>query len=141
MSKPNNNSIKKIKGKFGGNEALAKESLGLFRAIIDGAVSHGKIKEEEETKRIEIESDLIRDLEKIRAQRDILESYLRHTFDERKTVIDNIFSRLDIALADNRDAIVIQALSSIEGIIKSNPLEGLLVTRKAFESQGGLLEI
>lgn len=119
----------------------AKESLEAFRALINGAKEYSKVREEEATKRCQIQADLKRDMEKIKGQRQFLEDYLRTTFDERRNTIDRMFERLDLALAEDKDQVAIQALASIEGIVKSSPLEPLLTTQRALENQGCVLEI
>lgn len=119
----------------------ARESLELLRSLVDAAKEHGKIREEERTRRSQIEADLKRDLAKIKLQRKILETILQNTFSERRDTVDRMFERLDRALSEDRNDVAIQALSSIEGIVKSSPLESLLSARNTLEDKESILEI
>jgi len=119
----------------------AKESLELLRSLVDAAKEHGNTREEERTRRAQIEADLKRDIAKIKVQRKILETILQNTFSERRDTVDRMFERLDRALSEDRNDVAIQALSSIEGIVKSSPLESLLAARNTLEDKESILEI
>lgn len=123
-------------------ETVPAESIEMLKTIIEGAKEYLTIKESEKTKRCELEASMRVNLERIRSQRQCLESYLEKSFGERRKTLDSLFERLDIALSSNdKNDVAIQALSSIEGIVKSSPLEDLLATRRELESQDGILEI
>jgi hypothetical protein len=112
-----------------------------FRDLINGALDYMNTSSIEKTKRQKIKADLELNMELIKAQKQVLEEYLRKTFSEREHVINEMFLRLDRALDENRDEVAIQALASIEGIVKSSPLEALLETRKTLGTPGAVLEI
>jgi len=112
-----------------------------LRSLVDAAKEHGNTREEERTRRAQIEADLKRDIAKIKVQRKILETILQNTFSERRDTVDRMFERLDRALSEDRNDVAIQALSSIEGIVKSSPLESLLAARNTLEDKESILEI
>lgn len=120
---------------------IGPRELEVFSSLINGAVGYMNAHDLEKTQRQQIKADLTRDMQRVQAERDVLENYLRKTFSERKEVIDKMFLRLDRALDEDRGDVAIQALASIEGIVKESPLEALLQTRKALETPGAVLEI
>ena len=131
----------KTKGKNVAVALPAKESFELLRSLVDGAREHGNTKELEITKRAQIEADLNRDLQRMNHQREAFEHAMTSILDERRTTIDQLFSILDQALDADKDGVAIQALSSIEGIVKSSPLEPLLQTRRVLEDPNAALEL
>lgn len=141
MEKKHDTAMVKRGPNNGSGPLPAKESLELLRSLVDAAKEHGKTREEERARRAQIEADLKRDLAKIKVQRKILETILQNTFSERRDTVDRMFERLDRALSEDRNDVAIQALSSIEGIVKSSPLESLLAARNTLEDKESILEI
>ena len=78
---------------------------------------------EENTKRVNIQAEKEVAIAKIQAQKDLLKSYLEHTFGERRQVIQETFNTLDKALESNNMDVVSQAMESIQNIVKETPLK------------------
>ncbi len=78
---------------------------------------------EENTKRVNIQAEKEVAIAKIQAQKDLLKSYLEHTFGERRQVIQETFKTLDKALESNNMDVVSQAMESIQNIVKETPLK------------------
>lgn len=95
------------------------------KMVYDAWVENVKIHEEEETKRVEIRARKEVDLERIRAQKAILENYLENTFSERKAVISGMFMALDKGIEANNNELIQQSLGAIVSIAKESPLAGI----------------
>lgn len=83
-----------------------------------------QVHEDEITKRAQIEADAKVTIAKIHAQRDLFLSYLDKTFDEREKNFEELFARLDVALANQPDAVGV-ILSSITTLALKSPFADL----------------
>ena len=76
----------------------------------------------EKTKRTLSEDRKKVDIKKIETQREFLKNYLNSTFKERRHVIDEMFTRLDIGIETDNIELMNQAVESIVSIVKTSPL-------------------
>ena len=83
-----------------------------------------QVHEDETTKRAQIAADGEVKIEEIHARRDLFLTYLDKTFDEREKNFEQLFARLDDALANNADAVVV-ILSSITTLALKSPFADL----------------
>ncbi len=97
---------------------MATVAMDLFRAFSD----YRKACEAEKTRRecIKAERDIA--VERIRSEREILSTYLRETFRERRLVLEKMLSSLDRALSENNTEVACKAMEQIEGVIRNSPL-------------------
>lgn len=111
--------------------------------VIDGFITayvyyneNKKTKETETTKRCEIKARKEVDLEIIRNQTEIIESYLENIFSDRKIMISGMFIILDKAIESNNQELIQQSLASIVAIAKESPLAGIHNLVSDFNDQG-----
>lgn len=110
-----NNAISQLK-------SPPKAAVAAFNDLKESYYSYKKIVETEKTKRVAIEKRAEVELEKIRAQREILEQYLILSFRERAHNIQNFFDALDKGIETDNIQVITHAMSSIVEIAKSSPL-------------------
>lgn len=115
--------------------------LNLAKSIVDAKKEYAIVKEQEETKRLAISTDLTKYLAKLNAQKELLEKHLSNEFKLRKETIAEIFTRLDTAIDKNSEVVAAAALSAIHSIVATNPLTGISEIKKILESDDGVLEI
>lgn len=130
-------SNKKLKKKLPTGESPlgkmnSKDTASVLSQLIQAKKDYEMCKETEYTKRMDIEADLKKHMESVQLQRDVIFEVLEKEYSMRKDNIDRMYSILDKAYDDGRDEVVIQALESIEGIIKEGPAKALLTVREAF---------
>ncbi|MBQ9274747.1 MAG: hypothetical protein IJ228_08040 [Succinivibrio sp.] len=98
---------------------LAKHaSTGLF----DAWKEWKKVHEVEKTKRESIRAQRDVAIERIRAEREVLQYYLEQTFAERRAVIAGMFEALDQGLKSDNLAIAERAMQSIVDTVRTSPL-------------------
>jgi hypothetical protein len=83
-----------------------------------------QVDEEETTKRAQIEADAKLNIAEIHARRDLFLTYLDKTFDEREKNFEELFARLDEALANDSEAVGL-ILSSISTLALKSPFADL----------------
>lgn len=100
---------------------VQKSITMLFEAWCD----YKNTQETEITKRVAIASNREVSIAKIKAQRDVVEQYLIHSFSERRQVITGMFETLDKGIANGDERIIGMAMQSIVETIKTSPLQGI----------------
>lgn len=100
---------------------VQKSITMLFEAWCD----YKNTQETEITKRVAIASNREVSIAKIKAQRDVVEQYLIHSFSERRQVITGMFETLDKGIANGDERIIGMAIQSIVETIKTSPLQGI----------------
>lgn len=120
----------------------AKTALGGLNALtaledlVDGTMDFLRIREEERTKRIEIEACASTEVTRIKAAESVLKQYFEHVFAERARTIDGLFEHLDDAMTRADGTAATAALQGIVDLAKSSPLAdmgGLTQVRKALD--------
>lgn len=100
--------------------AMAKDS---FDMLVQAYREYKEIVEMETTKRQAISAWRDTKLAALENQREILKDYLARTFEERNYVINEMFERLDVGIADNNMELVNMAMDNIVAIVKTSPLK------------------
>lgn len=69
-----------------------------------------------------IEANLDKYLTKVNQTKDFLSGHRLEQYSFRREAMDILFSVLEKALENDKDEVVMQALSTVEGILKESPL-------------------
>lgn len=93
--------------------------------MVSAYTDYFKIAEQEKTKRRDIEAWEKEAVNRINAQRDVVLTYLEHSFDERAENFRALFGVVDNALVSGNNEQLTLALNSITEIAKSNPFKDL----------------
>jgi hypothetical protein len=109
----------------------SKDTSSVLRELINAKKEYEICVEQELTKRQDIQADLTKYMLNINLKRDAIFSVLEEEYKIRRETIAELGKILDQAYEDGRDEVVIQAISSIEGIIKESPAKGLLYINEA----------
>jgi hypothetical protein len=113
----------KTAGKAAGKAAGATGALALAGSdLIKAFCDYRKTCEAEITRREYIRAERDVAIERIRAQTDVIKTYLDQAFRERRHVIDGNFAVLERALRENQPELACRAMTSIEEIMKKSPL-------------------
>jgi hypothetical protein len=83
------------------------------------------VAEQEQTKRREIEAWEKTTLAEIKAKRDVLITYLEHSFDERSENFRQLFQIVDSSISTGNNEQLVLALHSITELAKSSPFKAL----------------
>ncbi len=100
--------------------------------LLDIAKENHKITQEEQTKRTNINAMKEFEIEKIRAQKEVLKDYFEKTFIERRINFDKMFDILDRGIEENNLKLIELSLSSIIEIAKDSPLKQIEKLRSDF---------
>ncbi|WP_434348107.1 hypothetical protein ACN6A1_10340 [Myxococcus virescens] len=95
--------------------------------------------QKEKTEQVRIQMTAQVDVERIRANRDVLLDYLDRSFDERKENFRQLFARLDTAIASNNTELTGAVLDSVLKLADSSPFKALrdvAATREALSEKG-----
>jgi hypothetical protein len=90
--------------------------------IVEETSAYLKLREEERTKRANIEAYAKLETDRIRGAERVLKQYFDQVFAERAHTIDELFARLDAATERGDDGSVAGTLSAIVDLAKSSPL-------------------
>ena len=100
---------------------LVEKSFGM---LIESWKDYKKTCEIEATKREYIQAQKEVSIERIRAQRSIMQQYLSSVFEERKLVIEGMFDQLDKGLETGNDKLISVAMNTIIATVQTSPLQG-----------------
>ncbi len=137
-------SVKKISGSGLLKSVKKIPGTQLVDGLLQVQKAHSEyqiIRDQEITKRLEILSDRDISIEKIRAQRDLIQSFVDATFDERKKALKAQIRVLDHALQKGDTAALKFALDSMVSTIKSSPFENIADMRAQLESKDFVLRL
>lgn len=113
-----------ITAKVVGKAAGPLSAATLLEEIIKLTQEWIQVHEQETTKRALIEAEAEVQIAEIHARRDLFLTYLDKTFDEREKNFEELFTRLDDALANAPDAVGV-ILSSITTLALKSPFADL----------------
>lgn len=105
--------------------AAAINPLAALEAIVTTYGDYRKVVAQEKTKRAQIDAWRELNLEKIRAQREILLTYLDRTFDERKANFKKLFEVMDSALDAGQTELLTKTLDSVTQLAKTSPFRDI----------------
>jgi len=100
--------------------------LAAIKQLGEKAMEAVRFCEEQETKREEIRAQRDREIEIIRAQREMIMTYLDKTFDERRMIFNKQFEILDNAISKGDTELLATTLDSINQLATSSPFKSLL---------------
>lgn len=109
--------------------AQALEGLKMFTEAVQ---TNHKIREEEQTKRTQINAYKEVEIEKIQAQKEILEKYLQGIFSERRGMIEKMFDTLDKGIENNNLELIQMSMGAIVSIAQESPLKQVEALVKDF---------
>lgn len=130
----NNINLSKKGGGLEFDKLNSNDTAGVFKHLIDAKKEYQIVKEQETTKRMQINSQMKIHIENITAKREFFKEVLKEEYGLRKETIDNLFLCIDRAFDEDKNEIVISALEAIEGIVKENPLKALAKIASSFEN-------
>ena len=114
----------KTAGKTAGKSAMATgATIAAGSDLIKAFCDYRKTCEAEKKRREYIRAERDVAIERIRAQTDVIKTYLDQAYRERAHVIDGNFAVLERALRENQTELACRAMSSIEEIVKNSPLK------------------
>jgi hypothetical protein len=96
-----------------------------YKMFIDAYKENQQVAEIEKTKRVAIEAHKEVELQRLKNQRELLETYFRNIFSERQIVIAEMFDRLDKGIDSNNFDLIQQSLGAIVAIAQESPLKGV----------------
>jgi len=99
------------------------DALKLLAEVLASVEAMHRTTQEEQTKRARIEMQVLVKVEAIGAMREVLLDYLARSFDERRAVCDELFSRLDEAREARDVKLAASIIGGIVDIAKANPLD------------------
>ena len=132
-TKKEDSAIKKHEEKDSGKLSTS-DLADVIKALVNAKKEYEIVREQEFTKRAAIESDLMQNMTKILAKREIILRHLSNSYSERSESLRHTFNILERALQDKNTEFVVAALGTIVEIIKVNPLKEIDAIGKAFES-------
>ena len=100
---------------------IVEKSFGILETIN----KYHETSERGKTDRAKIRAYKDIEIEKIKSQKAILETYLEGRFSERKMIINRSFDALDKAIETNNLELIQQSLSVVVTIAKESPLAGV----------------
>lgn len=111
---------KNLVSKIKPSPAQAFEGL---KMLVNAKKENHNITETEKTKRANIAARKDVEIENIRAQKDVLKTYLEGIFSERRYMIEEMFDKLDKGIENNNLELIQISMSSIVAIAKESPLK------------------
>jgi len=114
----------------------AVDALGALNNVVDGTRDYLRLREEELTKRANINTYATVEVERIQQASSLLKDYFAQVFAERAKTIDGLFRHLDDAMAGGDAATSAEAVRGIVDLAKSSPLadiSDLSQVRKALD--------
>ena len=122
----------------------AVDALGALNNVVDGARDYLRLREEEQTKRAQIDAYVTVEIARIQEASSLLKRYFDQVFAERSTTIDGLFRHLDVAMTSGDGKATEAALQGIVDLAKSSPLVDmgdLSQVRKAMDDPDHVWEL
>jgi len=96
-----------------------------FKLLIDAYKENYKVTEEETTKRHNITAMKEYEIEKIKAQKEIIKDYFEKIFSERKNNFQRMFNALDKGIENNNVEAIQASMTMIVTLSKESPLQDM----------------
>lgn len=109
----------------GTGKMTPQDVVGALESLSDVVTDTLRYSEEQETKREEIRAMRDFAIAKVNAVRDVMQTYLDKTFDERATLFAEQFKCLDMALKNGDNDQLSMVLTSINTLAASSPFKNL----------------
>lgn len=100
-----------------------------------------KVKESEQSKRVEIQARRDIAITAIQSQKEVLLSFIEKTYAERSFVIQHSLDMLDKAIERGDVNVVNSLLATIVNVIQINPLEQIKKVSDALSNQDSILRL
>lgn len=94
-----------------------------YGSVVDAYIKYKNIKEQEETRRLEITKRAEVDIERIRQQAKFLNNLFDSIFDERREMLKSFMEVLDYGIRESNSEVINYALSSICLLVKESPIK------------------
>jgi hypothetical protein len=101
------------------------DAMSALNNVVNGVNDYLRLREEQRTKRAEIETYATVEVARIRSAESVLKDYFGQVFAERARTIDGLFDHLDKAIGQGDDAAVTAALQGIVNLAQSSPLAAM----------------
>lgn len=116
----------------------SNDIAAVFREMINAKKEYEITKETEATKRQAILADYKLKMQKLSDRRELITEVLQQEYSLRKETINKMFDEMKQAYEDGNTDIVLQAMKSVEGIVKESPLKDLIMIGRALEGDSEL---
>ncbi|MGY1621056.1 hypothetical protein ACI789_02520 [Geodermatophilus sp. SYSU D00965] len=120
------------------------DALSALNNVVDGTLEFLRVREEERTKRANIDAYATVEVTRIKEAGAFLKQYFEHVFAERSRTIDGLFEHLDDAMTRGDGTAATAALQGIVDLAKSSPLADigdLTQVRKALDDPDHVWEL
>lgn len=97
-------------------------ALDGFNMLLNAHQEYTRIRETEHTKREAIKAWRDVEVNRTNQQVDVLKTYLKESFAERKEMIDSYFDILDKGIENNNDMAIQMAMSGLVSLVQHSPL-------------------
>lgn len=121
------------KTNFNTNDLKSADLADVLKVLIQSKKEYEITKEQEKTKRMAIENDMIKYLKTLDAKKEFLSKAFEEEYKIRKETIEHLFNIVERALDEGRDNVIHDALNSIEKVVIESPLMGIVEIASAFE--------
>ncbi|MCT7432717.1 hypothetical protein [Aliarcobacter cryaerophilus] len=118
-------------------DKMSAPQIGAMKDVFDSAFNFYKIKQEEETKRAEIEKELQIAIEEIKSQKEVLLTAVGSKHRENMTTILGLIEHIDKAIERNDHQSLGMLLNGIDNTLKNNPFSSV----KDITDKNGRLKI
>lgn len=119
---------------FSKSKPSPQQALDGLKIFADVVRENHKVTEEEITKRDNITAMKEFEIEKVKAQKEVLKDYFEKTFAERRINFDKMFDALDKGIESNNLELIQLSLGSIVEIAKDSPLKQVEKLRNDFHN-------
>jgi hypothetical protein len=119
---------------LGKTKPTPEQALKGLKEVYTLARRNSEIIETERTKRKAIEAQERMEIEKIRAQKELLREYFGEAFKERRENFDKLFDALDKGIESNNLELIAGTLGAIVDIAKSSPIKHLQKMKDDFNN-------
>ena len=103
----------------------AADAFSALNNVVDATREYFRIREQERTKRSQVESYTTIETARITAAEHVLQEYFAQVFAERARGFNELFVRLDLATANGDAKSATEALGAIVAIAQTSPLADL----------------
>jgi hypothetical protein len=120
------------------------DALSALNNVVDGTLDFLRVREDERTKRAQIDAYATVEVTRIKEAGSVLKQYFEHVFAERSRTIGGLFEHLDDAMTRGDGTAATAALQSIVDLAKSSPLADigdLTQVRKALDDPDHVWEL
>lgn len=116
---------KVINSKGSASRIAGLDAVTALGTMVNTTFDYLRLREEERTKRVKLETYERTELRKIEAAESVLKDYFRQVFAERKANVDELFARYDEAVQRGDAEAAHVALGGVVDLAKTSPLADL----------------